>query len=350
MSESNVKALGAVGDAKADDTAALQAAVNAAQATGGAVTLPAGTYRTTAPLNVTGAVRISGDGYAGLYGLSSPPYRGSAILFDPPAGSTAEAALSIRSTLPTLGERFQIVFGPNAPKVPAIRLDGAAADIPHLNVDSIFRDVAVLGAWIGFQTVNAARWSLDHCLFDGCAGASTHVQDVADPDTSEATVTNCVMSGAPSGGHVLHASGGDLRVVNNKLNGGNAGVYLLQVAAPLAGFGTLIVANNSIEGADYGVVLQRQPGQAGFMACVIVQGNEIVAAKRCLWSRADSAQAWVQGLVVQGNYLQTNPAYPALELEAVDGAAVTGNYLAAGSTLAKYDHPTNRRVTLSGNG
>lgn len=58
----SVKAHGAVGDGIADDTAAIQAAINAVQdAGGGAVTLAAGTYRLTAPLVVNrGGVRLLG--------------------------------------------------------------------------------------------------------------------------------------------------------------------------------------------------------------------------------------------------------------------------------------------------
>lgn len=60
----NVKDFGAVGDGVADDTAAIQAAINAAQSRGGGtVFLPAGNYLVSATLTVTaGNVRILGDG------------------------------------------------------------------------------------------------------------------------------------------------------------------------------------------------------------------------------------------------------------------------------------------------
>jgi hypothetical protein len=61
----NVKDYGAVGNNIADDTAAIQAAIAAAQATGGQVYFPAGNYllNGTAPLNVTGTyVTFQGSG------------------------------------------------------------------------------------------------------------------------------------------------------------------------------------------------------------------------------------------------------------------------------------------------
>jgi hypothetical protein len=63
--ERNVRQLGAIGDGKADDTAAIQTTVNAG---GGVVRLPKGTYRITKPivieLDKVGYTSICGDGVA----------------------------------------------------------------------------------------------------------------------------------------------------------------------------------------------------------------------------------------------------------------------------------------------
>ena len=57
----NVKSFGATGDGTTDDTAEIQAAIDACEAAaGGWVYFPAGTYRITATLNVPGAVSIMG--------------------------------------------------------------------------------------------------------------------------------------------------------------------------------------------------------------------------------------------------------------------------------------------------
>jgi hypothetical protein len=60
----NVLDFNAVGDGVADDTAAIQAAINSLSATGGGVYLPTGTYKITASLSINAAnITFYGDGF-----------------------------------------------------------------------------------------------------------------------------------------------------------------------------------------------------------------------------------------------------------------------------------------------
>lgn len=63
-SEVNVIDFGAVGDNVADDTTAIQAAVNSISSTGGKIVFPAGTYKITSPIILPplGGISILGDG------------------------------------------------------------------------------------------------------------------------------------------------------------------------------------------------------------------------------------------------------------------------------------------------
>lgn len=58
----NVQDFGAIGDGVRDDTAAIQAAVTAVPATGGAVYLPQGTYRITSAITLAAPMVFSGAG------------------------------------------------------------------------------------------------------------------------------------------------------------------------------------------------------------------------------------------------------------------------------------------------
>lgn len=62
----SVKAYGAVGDGTTNDTTAIQAAINAAIASGKALFLPAGTYLLSAQLSITSALTIYGEGYGSV--------------------------------------------------------------------------------------------------------------------------------------------------------------------------------------------------------------------------------------------------------------------------------------------
>jgi hypothetical protein len=71
----NIKQYGAVGDGATDDTAAIQAAINALPNSGGSITAPVGTYKLTAPLTTPTAMyagfRFIGSGWGTVLSLSA---------------------------------------------------------------------------------------------------------------------------------------------------------------------------------------------------------------------------------------------------------------------------------------
>jgi hypothetical protein len=82
--EVNVKDFGAIGDGVADDTAALQNAINAAQTNGRSVYLPVGRYKLTSTINITAGMRLRGEfPVVNDYPNSSltPPTKGTWLYF-----------------------------------------------------------------------------------------------------------------------------------------------------------------------------------------------------------------------------------------------------------------------------
>ncbi len=81
----NVKDFGAIGDGVADDTAAIQAAIDSLGADGGVVHVPRGTYKITATLKYDSGVTIQGIGANSLIKGASV----AAPLFQSKGGSTS---------------------------------------------------------------------------------------------------------------------------------------------------------------------------------------------------------------------------------------------------------------------
>lgn len=83
VNQYNVKDYGALGNNVADDTVAIQNAINAAQTAGGRVYFPAGKYRlnSSVPLNVTGAaVVFAGSGVENTQIVIGPSFSGSSAV------------------------------------------------------------------------------------------------------------------------------------------------------------------------------------------------------------------------------------------------------------------------------
>ena len=86
----SVKDFGAVGDGVTDDTAAIQAAINAGAVNGKSVFLPAGVYLVTSALTLPqqhGGIEIFGEAYNSAYNLQNSIWKGSNILSTQASGA-----------------------------------------------------------------------------------------------------------------------------------------------------------------------------------------------------------------------------------------------------------------------
>ncbi len=131
MNEFNVKEQsgGAYGDGVHDDTAPIQAAINAAQtAGGGSVVFPVGTYKITATLTVTHSnVRLIGQGAGGVFS-SQPSDPASSLLWQGGAG-TALLVTSVASsgkTISNCGVSGLGIFNTNSTGTRGLVVDTAA--------------------------------------------------------------------------------------------------------------------------------------------------------------------------------------------------------------------------------
>lgn len=130
----NVKdaAYGAVGDGVADDTAAIQAAIAAADGVGGTVHLPTGTYRISSPLTFTAPISFVGEG--GAADLNNA----SAAAWNP--------ATEIKWLGATAAPMLQ-VNGPVGVRIEGIGLEGNGTATKGIDADrlqaGVIRDVGI---------------------------------------------------------------------------------------------------------------------------------------------------------------------------------------------------------------
>ncbi len=186
----NVKDFGAIGDGKADDTAAIQAALDKARTVprGASVTLPAGDYRVTKPLTLANClltglanggwpadagpmptIRVDHTDGPCIIAKSAASLHGINFAYD----HNGEEARKFGPTVLLSGNGISITNLRIADPYEAIMADGAT-NIGRLNIENVFiisarscgvyvtntYDIATLR---NIEVWNPAKYSLQHC-------------------------------------------------------------------------------------------------------------------------------------------------------------------------------------------
>lgn len=169
----NVKAYGAVGDDTNDDTAEIQAAIDAAAAVGGVVWFPAGTYKISASLKLYNATPTPDVPYSGitLAGAGATETKGT-IIKQYTTGADIihglnNATNSVQLTRVTIRDLCLVFGGTATNSGNGIYLQEVAADGPS------------------FEAMN-----LTNIMVVGCGGAGKYGFNFESMITS--TVTNCI--------------------------------------------------------------------------------------------------------------------------------------------------------------
>src|SRR5258706_15450295 len=341
----NVRAFGAVGDGVADDTVALQAAITAAQATGGSVYLQAGKYKTTAVLNITSHIEIYGDGPAKASGAAKQ----SVIL-----PSVSNSAFSINCQDAIILKDFQITWlsTPNSSTY-GIQLDSTGGGI-NGNIDSYISNIGIAGPYVGFKTINAYTFTLENVRVDGAVFASCFISNTNVPGSGDSVITNCVFSGSPSICHLFIFSAGGLRIVNNKLNSSGAGGKGIVIQANLVtsqGISPLFIANNSIEGdTAFGILIQRIVNATELVGNLLIIGNEIVGGIT-IQAAPTGTNPWVLAGCINSNLVYgAGGGAPVIAASGIQDFTIVGNTLiSGGGTVSGVAGSGNIRALIANN-
>jgi hypothetical protein len=171
---------------------------------------------------------------------------------------------------------------------------------------------------------------IDHCNFQNSVTYGAYLQCINSPGSGDHTIINCTFSGAPT--DQLHIkSGGGLRVVNNKFNGGSQGIYIDGSVATTQGIAPLIITGNSIEGASFGILAQRPSGTEA-MGAFAITGNEINCSAGIVFQASVSAPAtpFAAGYRVQADALLIEAGARSRLADEYDAAQDRGEVATAG--------------------
>jgi hypothetical protein len=174
----NAQRYGATGDGVTDDTTNLQAAVTAAA--GKRLSIPAGTYLISSPINVPSNTIISGEAMGTVIKLSTGDISG--FYLNATSGVTIKD-IQIRCS----------VAGTTA-YVGGIFLNGAA--------NTLITNVSFIGlSWAGVYINNSSNNKVARCRFSGWLGTISDSADVMIyRDSNFNTVTDCICGGGGSFG------------------------------------------------------------------------------------------------------------------------------------------------------
>ncbi|MDX3455033.1 glycosyl hydrolase family 28-related protein [Streptomyces sp. ME02-8801-2C] len=251
----NVRDYGAVGDNVTDDTLPIQAAL-AACPMGGIVYLPAGAYRTSAPLTIPPAVTLQGThtNLMAVVGLVDPPcyikplasFAGDAVI------KFLDAATGGYSTISAEHRILNVMIDGSDYTDPG--MDGIRAEGNIQNVG--LRDVTirqVTGA--GINTAENAgffpySWRLHRVMVDNCGWHGINVQVMTD-----ITMVDCQAIGNGANGFEISNAANSQMIGCRAEWNDNHGIHITGDWATGAGSGGMLLGDCSTDRNGYNGVL-----------------------------------------------------------------------------------------------
>jgi len=333
----SVKDFGAVGNGIADDTAAIQLAINYAQGGVTGLWFPAGTYLVSSTLTITGSLSIFGAArYACYITWTSPTL--NVINFNSDTAFTVENMFFLGPSTPTAGS--------------VITLTGPTGSG---NLLSFIRDCDFQNSWIAFNTGSAAQWSISGCFFGNYQSIGVQIQDTLNPDAGDSEISDCQFFNAlmTIGTGILQLSSGGLRLISNKFNGGVI-AYQLQLPSSGALTSDLLIIGNSFEDGFTGELLFTRPfGGAENFTNVIITGNQFspISPFSTAWTAINTDNNIpLFKITISGNQINLpistgNPTFTGINLGSnVNSFVIDGNeiYANAGS-----GSPVNYGITIA---
>ena len=298
----NVRDFGAVGNGGADDTAAIQAAVNASN--GNTIFFPAGQYRITAPITATQSISIQGVGNGAGPGAAEQSNSQVTQFFLDYANPSC---FVVTNTLkPCLFRDFQINVNPPWRVAGAGR--GISISAPSgtpTNANTKIENVAFNWLHTAIYAYKPAWWTIQGCYFGNWTQDAILSETQPGTEASLGWVRRNFFFGDPAVAQrsCIYLRNGYTIISENEILGAQAGVRL-DVAGHPAGF--IKIINNTIEEQFYaGVYLSGT--DTNDVTMVDISGNEFSSVGTAasylasIWIGDGPARQWLQDMTIKNN-------------------------------------------------
>lgn len=343
---------GAVGDGVANDTTAMQNAINAAIAAGLELYIPGGRYLITSSLTINNGIKIRGSGVFGY--LTFPAANGK-------IGTVLKMANGINGIVvttinPVCFEDFQIEYSAAQVSGSAITINAAGGSPLVVNSDSTFRNIFILSAFRGWDIVRGPRFVMHGCRSEGHIQIGLAYQFAEAADSGDWAMSDCLWSSAATVGHVFIQSGGGHKITNCKMNGASPfGVLWQQVDNGVASSVDLAISNCSMESQNQNIFIQRSAGAIAAgrsMANCNITGCQLLGVANNIIIANDTAAPtpFFEQFIAVGNVLQvTSASAKSISLSQTNGGSITGNtFQGPGGSNATQIVNGSTNITVSG--
>lgn len=301
----NVLRYGADATGNLDSTQAFQSA----GAVGILIHAPAGIYKVSSGITITGG-GIVGDGAYLTYILTSDTGTNDVFKYTGAlAGRFENFQLGLETTK---SGGYGLVIGPATGEVSAMRL----------------WQLVFNGMPNGVNFVAASLWSTLACNFYNFTGTAVNVNNTNAADSGDSVLANCLFNSSNNSAICINqvASGG-LKVIGNKFN--NAGYHYLLDLGNTSTSDVLLVGNSFESANGSAIQLQLQVGSNADFNNVVITGNQFLNCANQIISNEGSV--FLSGVTITGNVMRiTNATGVSILLDYVNNAIIDGNTLIGG--------------------
>lgn len=323
----SVKDFGATGDGSTDDSAAIQAAIDALSTAGGRVFFPSGTYKLGTVLTISSPICLFGEGPDSTF-LRTVGDTNAIHL------STSDASYSTISDM-ELKPLTSTTTGVG------ILVSSASTAVSFFKI----RNVLIRAYNYGINIVTGMTFTIDACYLLDNITSCLQVSNTISPDNGDFLVSNCVFDSGIGGTYAMNfISGGGMKVIGNKIGHHSIGIYLSLAASVVTS--DLIIANNSIENQSVSAIKMDNTSGATTFLNTSICGNQMGNAPS---NAIDISGSIFSKLIITDNNIAADDSY-CLTITNASNVMIDGNsFIGVNATETAINLNTVSNVSIGDN-